>query len=340
MLLGEVCSSEEKGVERLTKRGWIKPSVKLKEFAEQNSEISNKGVYRNLMEQLNKVAKHSKGVSITSQRQYYNHMDQFCRFVADNYNLKSLGNIQDKHVVAYVIERQNEGKSAAAVKQDLAAIRYFHNQIPKTRYHLSDNKELTQRNADFSLERRRFGGISRRCTNSEYKGLVQLAQSLGRREISTVIQLARHQGLRIHEAIRMDRATAEKALRDGILVIKGKGGLVRQIPLREEARGLLKATVELVPRGHKLFVPPTEKAHTAIQRVQDFIRSHREKIYDPANDRPPGVEVTFHSFRHAYAKEQYELFIAQGLNEKQARYETSLLIGHSREDVTRIYLGE
>jgi site-specific recombinase XerD len=324
----------------MSKRGWIKSSDKLKRFADENVDLSNKGAYRNLMEQLNKVAKHSKGVSITTQRQYYNHMDQFCRFAADNYNLKTLSNIHNKHLVAYVLDRQNEGKSAAAVKQDLAAIRYFHNQLTKTRNYLGDNKDLTKLYPEFSLEKRRFGGISRRCTESEYKGLVALATSWGKREIATIIQLTRNQGLRIHEAIRMDRLTAEKALRDGLLTIKGKGGLVREIPLRKDTRSILTDFIKHIPRGQKLFVNQQEKAHTVIQRVQDFVRNHRDKVYDIANDRPLGVEITVHSFRHAYAKEQYENFLLQGFSEKQARYQTSLLIGHSREDVTRIYLGE
>lgn len=340
MPLGVLCLFSKKGVKVVAKRGWIKSSDALKKFAEQNTGISNKGVYRNLMEQLNKVAKHAKGVSITSQRQYYNHMDQFCRFIADNYNLKNLANIKDKHIVAYVVERQSEGKSAAAVKQDLAAIRYFHNQIPKTRYYLSDNKELTKKYSEFSLEKRRFGGVSRRCTREEYRGLVHLARSLERPEIAHVIQLARLQGLRVHEAVRMDRAMAEKALRDSKLTIKGKGGLIREIPLGEETKGILKDAMEHIPRGQKLFVKLDEKAHTVIQRIQDFVRSHRDKVHDVLNDRTPGIEMTMHSMRHSYAKEQYDSLIKQGLDEEQARYQTSLLIGHSREDVTRIYLGE
>lgn len=324
----------------MNKRGWIKTPEQIKEFADKDPDISNKGAYRNLMTQLNKAAKHAKGLSLTSQRQYYNHMDQFCRFVADHYNLKNLSNIQDKHMVAYVVERQNEGKSAASVKQDLTAIRYFHDQFPKTRYYLSDNKNLAENYKEFSLEQRSFGGISRRATEMEYQGLVNLAHSLGRSEVTHIIQLAKEQGLRVHEVTRIGYQDAQKALRTNFLTVKGKGGLVREVPLKEQTRGLLKEAMTNVSPREKLFVRPGEKAHTAIQRVQDFLRHHREKVRDPFNDRPQGVEVTMHSFRHNYAKEEYDRFISKGISEKDARYQTSLLIGHSREDVTRIYLGE
>jgi integrase/recombinase XerD len=322
------------------KRGWIKTPEEVKRFAKENDDISNKGAYCNLMNQLNKIAKHAKGISITSQRQYYNHMDKFLRYVADHYNLKSLANIQDKHLVSYVIERQNEGKSAATVKQDLAAIRYFHNQLPKARYTLSDNERLKEKFPEFSLEKRSFGGINRRCTEAEYQALVNIAHSKGYEDTARMIQLMREQGLRVHEVTRLSRADAEKALRDGFLTVKGKGGLVREVPLRNVSRGILRDAMRNVDRGQKLFVKPHEKAHTVIQRVKDFVKNHRDKVLDPYHGRPNGVNITCHSFRHAYAKEEYDRRIAAGMTEKEARYEVSELIGHSRDDVTRIYLGE
>lgn len=324
----------------MAKRGWIKSAERIKVFAERNEDISNKGSYRNLMDQLNKVAKHSKGISIPSQRQYYNHMDQFCRFVADNYNLKSLRNIQNKHLVAYVAERQNDGKSAASVKQDIAAIRYFHDQTPRTRYYLKENQSLSDSHQGFSLDRRFFGGVNRRVSDMEYQGLVNRAFELNHQDTAYMLQLIREQGLRVHEATRLNRSDGEKALKDSTLMVKGKGGLVRNIPLTENSREILNWAMARVDKGQKLFVHPTEKGHTVIQRVQDFIRNHREKFRHFPHGRPEGVPVTVHSFRHSYAKEQYDNFLKDGLSEEKARYMTSKLIGHSREDVTRIYLGE
>lgn len=322
-------------------RGWIKTEKEIREFSKQNDDIFNKGAYRNLMNQLNKVARHSKGISANkSLPQYYNHVDRFSRFLADNYNLKNLANIQNKHLVAYVVERQSEGKSAATVKNDLAAIRYFHDQFSKTRYQLSDNKTLSEKYPEFSLERRSFGGVDRRPTEMEYQSLLNLARKSKNPEIADILSLAREQGLRIHEVVRSDRIDAEKAFRENTLTVKGKGGLVRKVPLRDQTKSILKDAMNRVNRGHKLFVYDNDKAHQVIQRVQDFVRNNRQKVLDPANTRPQGIEITTHSFRHAYAKEEYDRFIENGMSEKSARYEVSKLIGHSREDVTRIYLAE
>lgn len=309
--------------------------------AKKNEAILNKGRYLNLMSQLNKIAKHGKGISVhKSLPQYYNHMDLFCRFLADNFNLKTLANIQNKHLVEYVIERQNEGKSAATIKNDLASIRYFHDQIPQARYYLSSNQVLSEKFSEFSLERRSFGGVDRRPTQTEYKALVQLAEQTKNPDMAFVIILAKEVGLRIHEVIRLSRTDVEKAFREGFLTIKGKGGLIRYVPLNDTAASTLELAIKDIPRGENLFVPSTLKAHQVIQRIQDFIKNNRHKIIDPLNTRPAGIEITMHSFRHAYAKEHYDTFLAHGYSEENARLKVAQLIGHNREDVTKIYLAD
>lgn len=323
------------------KRGWIKTDDEIREYANNDHDLSNKGAYINLMTQLNKIAKHSKGISVhKSMKQYYHHMHLFCLFLADHFNLKTLANITDKHVVAYVIERQDEGKSASTIKNDLAAIRYFHDQIPNTRYRISDNQKLKEKYPEFDLERRTFGGVNRRVTEVEYQALVTLALKSSNTKLALIIQLAREVGLRVHEAVKIDRAAAEKALRSGYLTVKGKGGLVRDVPVPPIAVTILKSAMEQVDRGEKLFVPHHLKAHQVIQQVQDFIRKNRDKVRDPHNMRPAGIEITMHSFRHAYAKEQYEYFIGEGHEPEDAKRKVSKLIGHHRADVTDIYLAD
>ena len=323
------------------KRGWIKTDDEIRDYAYSDEDLSNKGAYINLMAQLNKIARHGKGISVhKSLPQYYHHMHLFCLFLADYFNLKTLANIHDKHVVAYILERQDEGKSASTIKNDLSAIRYFHDQIPHSRYRISSNQKLADKYPEFELERRKFGGINRRATASEYEALVQLAAKSSNPELAFIIQLARELGLRVHEAVKIDRSDAEKALRTGFLTVKGKGGLIRDIPLSANVIPIITTAMKRVDRGQKLFVPPHEKTHQVIQKVQDFIRNNRKKVLDPYNNRPIGIEITMHSFRHAYAKEQYEAFISEGYEPTIAKSKVSKLIGHHRADVTDIYLAD
>lgn len=323
------------------KRGWIKSDDEIREYANNDDDLSNKGAYLNLMTQLNKLARHSKGISVhKSMPQYYHQFHLFCLFLADYFNLKTLANIHDKHIIRYVLERQNEGKSASTIKNDLAAIRYFHDQIPNSRYRISSNQKLAEKYPEFELKQRKFGGVNRQATEFEYQALVTLAAKSNNPKLANIIQLARELGLRVHEAIKIDRSAAEKALRSGYLTVKGKGGLVRDVPVPPIAVTILKSATEQVDRGEKLFVPHHLKTHQVIQQVQDFVRNNRDKVTDSFHNRPAGIEISMHSFRHAYAKEQYEIFIEQGFDPDPAKRKVSKLIGHHRADVTDIYLAD
>ncbi|WP_046181050.1 site-specific integrase [Domibacillus tundrae] len=47
--------------------------------------------------------------------------------------------------------------------------------------------------------------------------------------------------------------------------------------------------------------------------------------------------VTFHGLRHAYAQDCYAEAKHRGLSDRGARLEVSRLLGHERDEVTRIY---
>ncbi len=116
----------------------------------------------------------------------------------------------------------------------------------------------------------------------------------------------------------------------GKLFVRGKGGLTRYVPINEPIRITFNEILKITPRGQKLFVAPYDKTHLAMKRLQCFIAYHRKEITDN--------KITFHGLRHTYAHEQYDKFIKEGCNDVRARLKVSELLGHHREDVTRIYL--
>lgn len=324
-------------------RGWIKTDEELRIFTKANDDILNKGIYINLMQQLNKLARHTKGgVSIKTQRQYYSHADQLIRFLADHYGTQNLANISGRHIADYVEERRAEGKAASTVDLDLCAIRYFHDQFGPnaTRHAIPDNTKLCEKYG-VSLEARVYGGVNRRWTWTEVNRMVDLALHRGRYGVSHIIQLASGLGLRIHEGIRLARGDAIAALRSGLLHVKGKNGLERDVPLRGDIPQLLSAVMATVPGDAetKLFVPEGKKAHEVIQSIQAFISNYRDNVADQGA-RSDGLKMTAHGLRHLYAFERYQEFIAEGFKPAAARLKVALLIGHSREDITRIYLAE
>lgn len=289
--------------------------------------MSNINIYRNLLVQLDRIFKHSRQGSYKTRERYYKAMRRFCRFLAEEYRLERLANISPKHIYAFVDHMQAKGLAASTVKTDLAAIRYYHDMMPNPRYELPSNERL-------DLERRSFGQKDRTWSIPEFNKFLAVCLKHGREDYAAVARLARYAGLRIHECFRIDTAIAENAIKNKAITKKGKGGKVRIVPIGEDICTELKRFLAVTKRGSKLFVPYGEKTHLAINALQQFIVHHRTEVQDTDSDRP----MTFHGLRHTYAQDQYERFINAGYTVRNARLEVSRLLGHEREDVTRIYL--
>ncbi len=283
--------------------------------------------YLNLMFQVDRLHRHNRQGSYKTRARYYEAMQRFCRFLAENFCLERLANIASKHIYAYVVYLQEQRRAASTIKTDISAIRFFHDLIPNPRYELPENGELF-------LQRRTFGGVDRTWSENEFERMQACALESGREDYITVLYLGRYAGLRIHECFRIDTATAAKAIKEKALTIKGKGGLVRTVPLNEILVIRLQRHLKETPRGHKLFVPDNKQTHEAIKELQAFIWLNRRYVQDDGSARP----MTFHGLRHTYAAEKYQSYINAGKSPYEARKAVSQLLGHGRDDVTKIYL--
>lgn len=283
--------------------------------------------YLNLMSQVDKLHRHNRQGSYKTRARYYEAMQRFCRYLAEAYRLERLANIAPKHIYAYVEYLQERGKSASTIKTDLSAIRFFHGLIPQPRYTLPDNGDLL-------LQRRTFGEVDRTWSKEEFERMLACALEYRREDYVTIFYLGRYAGLRIHECFRIDTATAAKAIKEKAVTIKGKGGLVRTVPLNEILVQRLQRELNRTPRGHKLFVLDDQQTHEAIKALQAYIWLYRTQVQDEDSERP----MTFHGLRHTYAAEKYQSFIQAGKTPFEARKAVSKLLGHGRDDVTKIYL--
>jgi len=164
--------------------------------------------------------------------------------------------------------------------------------------------------------------------------MLACATKAGKEKYVSIFYLGRYVGLRIHECFRIDTATAAKAIKEHAITIKGKGGLVRSVPISKHIENHLQFHLEQTTRGHKLFVPDGKQTHEAIKELQAFIWLNRPTVQDPDSTRP----MTFHGLRHTYAAEKYQQFINAGRTPYEARKAVSKLLGHGRDDVTKIYL--
>ena len=281
--------------------------------------------YKDLEAQFNKLFRHLKIGSFKTRERYGKAFKRFMVFLANKYHLQKLANISPKHIYSYLEYMQNKGLSESTIKTELAAIRFFHDSMPYTRYELPTNDEL-------ALKRRTFGGVDRTWTGKEFNLMVATAIETGHSDYTAILALARYAGLRLEECFRIDTNDARKALETGKLFVKGKGGLTRYVPINASIRVSLENVYKATPAGQKLFVKPDDKTHLAMKRLQCFIAYHRKEFTDN--------RITFHGLRHTYAHEQYKKYINQGFSDYAARKKVSELLGHHRDDVTRIYLAE
>jgi integrase len=226
--------------------------------------------------------------------------------------LEKIANISGKHLSGYVEHMQNESKAAATIKTDLAAIRFWHDQIPNAKYTLPTN-------ADFSLERRKFGQLDRTWSHAEFCKMILKCGTAKRDDYEACIVIARYAGLRLHEIMRTDTAIARAALKNGYITIKGKGGKIRDVPIQETIRIEFEKFLRLTPPGHKLFVPEGKQTHITMTELQNFINRHRGSVQDPDSDRP----MTFHGLRHTCAADWYQKLIADEKTEYDARKQVS-----------------
>ena len=162
---------------------------------------NNPDIFQTLIAQLDKIFRHNRQGSFRTKKRYYEAMKRFCRFLADHYHLQKLANISAKHLTAYVLYMQGQGKSASTIKTELAAIRFFHDKMERTKYSLPSNDELA-----VELERRRFGQVDRTWSIREFSLFLATCIADSREDYAAIACLTWYAGLRIHECFRIDIA--------------------------------------------------------------------------------------------------------------------------------------
>lgn len=284
-----------------------------------------------LFQQLEKLRRHCNQGSLQTRYRYYEGAKRFAAFAAEHFKLQKFANVKEKHLVAYVEHMQAKGLSASTIKTDLSAIRFYYDQ--------SDGTNELPTNQAFStlletpLKQRKIGGVHRAWDESNVNDAKFLAIATGYPFIAQAISLAYIFGLRIHETIRLDRDHLIHAINYDRLTIKGKGGLIRDIPMNTEGRQLIDELLAETKQG-KQFVPQDKKAHQIIKQIENWIYNYRDRFTSGDIDPP----LTYHGLRHAYAQRRYTYHLAKLHDERKARLAVSIELGHGRDEVTRIYL--
>lgn len=292
------------------------------------------GKAKNLIIQGDKIMNKSRRGSIGTRRKYTATNRRFLNYVADKFGVQSVRNIEDKHVSSYLIHLREKGSGPSYLKTEFSGIKYLHEHIPNPRY-----KELTL-HGGLDIEDRVYGEKDRKFSERELRRFFDVCEEYKREDIRDMGKIALHVGTRISEVVTLQKSQLEEALREDELYIKGKGGRERYIPLNEEIKEVIERLNDSTDRGYRVFIEEDQKTHEAIKSVQNFMNRHREKYEDEALREEKGCNLSFHSFRHSYATNEYENRIAKGYDQYTAEKEVSQLLGHNRPEITRIYLAK
>lgn len=308
-----------------------------------------------IMAQMEKIFRHTRANSFGTRARYESSCRNFIGFLNEEFKMKNLRNLQDKHLVAYIQQRQSEGIAPKTLKNDLGAIRYMHDMIPNVKYELSDNKMLKGAYS-ITLDKTPAVKGNRAWTEREYNAMQEFTREVvadggrGARtaaDVQDVMQLAKTMGFRVTEAVAMSRSQAEQALRTGIYQVKSeaKNGKWRQIPVSPQGKQVMQNRIKNLPRGERLFIRPEEKTHAAVNRVEKFMQNNRmqfETIDGQEIRMYQGLPnaLTYHGLRYNYVQERVRQEMEKGFSKIQAAAIVTKEVGHERVDVIDIYLGK
>ncbi|WP_227013486.1 tyrosine-type recombinase/integrase [Paenibacillus psychroresistens] len=332
--------------------GGICPFLKIKKVIikfigaeNMNNHNDNEKGKHAIEQQMEKIFKHAKTNSYGTQDRYMHSCIQFTAFCVDHFKLQNLRNISDKHLIAFIKHRQEDGISPKSLKNDLSAIRYMNYHTPKVRQQISDNNGLKLKGLD--LEKTNPKNGDRAWTNQEYSNFKNFAEKLGKDVVSDTLILSRTIGVRVTEAVACSRPQAINALKTGIYSVKGeaKNGKHREVSLSKEAREVFERKLK-ESNQYRLFIKDGEKTHEVVNKVQNFINYYRDrfttlegkKIRVDTRDPSKSHELTYHGLRYAYVKDRVTHFINKGLSLEEAYKLVTKEIGHERKEVIEIYL--
>ena len=247
-----------------------------------------------------------------------------------SYRRMQAKSLKPKHIDALVSLWKERGISVGTFKNRLSALRWWANKVGKSDIIAKDNNA-------YDIGNRSYVGEESKAKILDEKQLEKVSDAYVR--LSLRLQSAF--GLRREEAIKF---SPNYAIKDDHIKLKAswtKGGRARTVPIRtDEQRRLLKNVRNLAKGG--ALIPPNKNYEKQLHRYERQVRD--------AGIKNP------HGLRHAYAQRRYEeltgwkaplaggpasksLRSDQRALDKGAREAISQELGHSREEISKVYLG-
>lgn len=242
--------------------------------------------------------------------------------------------IKGRHINALLEIWKSEGIAVGTIKNRMAVIRWWAEKVGKA--------EIVKENSAYNIENRVY--VTNENKSISLKDLdlskidANIAQSL---RLQDAFGLRREESMKFQPEFALDGQTIENARYIRLKDSWTKGGRPRTIPISNEKQRqeLRKAYAQAIKNGGSMI--PKEKSY----------KSHKSNF--EAVTHALGVGQT-HGLRHGYAQTRYlelmgfdcpavggfrELTAEEKVKDKEIRYLISEELGHSRINITSVYLG-
>lgn len=282
-----------------------------------------------------KLTRSGELVSFASQADARVILNQCARQLYDKFQLANLERLKTKHVEYLVKHWQTEGLANSTIKNRMAILR----KVLRSNHHPAD--KLT--NQSLGIGKRRYhGDHSKAIWDIDLSGIED-------KHLYYAARLQQAFGLRREESMKIIPAKAMERHAIRIYPTWSKGNIERLIPItNDEQRELINEVIDYVGKRGSLI----PKGKTYRQHLQSYKAMCQQQGFK-----------NLHGLRHAYAqrlyrtmthhftngngwecsfnggKRQKEMSAFERQVDQQVRLLISAQLGHSREAITRIYLG-
>lgn len=299
--------------------------------------------------------------------QYVQGMRSFVTYLANETKITKLKNYKNADVIEYEKTLINNNYSLGTIKPYMSGVQTFHGGFLEsggTKNKIQDAETINQR---LGTPKRQSGVLDRAWSDREYVEMLNKAKKDGRLDVYYGLKLADQFGIRIQTIGRLTLKQINKALEEGYLRVKEKGGKWRNIPIENNEMRQTLLDLQIIGKTENLKVKDHifrdsnalsenkktqgENSHDkTVKSVQNYIGKNREGIQDTdrkdisqyASNREKRIvekaELSFHGLRYRYAQRQMDKLLKQGYTYRQSLDKVSVLLGHHRYKISRVYL--
>ena len=239
--------------------------------------------------------------------------------------------LKPKHVDALVAQWRNQGISVGTLKNRLSALRWWAKKVNKPSIIAKDNDV-------YGIGKREYVAKESKAQDLDDKKLPEISDPF----VRLSIRLQAAFGLRREESIKFNPSYAMQGDHIRLKSSWTKGGRARMVLIRNDKQRQLLEEVKDLAKGGSLI--PAQ-----LNYVQQLHRYERQL-------RNVGMSK-LHGLRHAYAQQRYleltgwkapvaggpasdSLTTDQRTLDKKARAVISQELGHNREAISAVYLGQ